>query len=285
MDPKPFLRVAGMQCASSIADVASNVSYATSQVLTLTDRQIDLFVFPELFLCGYDLEAIQATPSAWLVTQADGELHDTRLYGLSDVARSMQTTIFVGAAVRYPSGRLTNSVVGLFADGDIRIVYDKQHLWHSDEQSVFDSGSGPALVAIRGWQVGLGICYDMCFADHAGHLALDGALAYICPSAYITGNEQRAYIYLAARALENTIYAGFINSTGGPSNRLTAGGSTLFGPDGSAVRQAVGAGTESLIADLHLAEIHRMRSFLRMLDERRGENTARPVGASRESAE
>ena len=56
------------------------------------------------------------------------------------------------------------------------------------------------------WALGLGVCYDGCFPEHARAASDAGALAYVCPSAYLVGSEHRRDLYYAARALDNGIY-------------------------------------------------------------------------------
>lgn len=88
-------------------------------------------------------------------------------------------------------------------------------------------------------------------------------------SAFASGNEHRAAVHLAARALENTVYSVFANPVGGPATRPTRGGSVVYAPDGTLV---AGAGTEregTILADLDPNRMAEIRGFLRMLDEQR----------------
>jgi predicted amidohydrolase len=109
----------------------------------------------------------------------------------------------------------------------------------------------------------------MSFPEHARAAALSGAHAYLCLGAFASGNEHRAAVYLAARALENTVYSVLANPVGGPAARPARGGSVVYAPDGTLV---AGAGTDkegTILADLDPARMAEVRSFLRMLDEQR----------------
>ena len=86
-----------------------------------------------------------------------------------------------------------------------RSPYAKQHLWDA-EQAIFTPGDHGATVELDDWPLGLGICYDGCFPEHARAATDAGALAYVCPSAYVVGSEHRRDLYYAARAIDNGIY-------------------------------------------------------------------------------
>ena len=45
--------------------------------------------------------------------------------------------------------------------------YDKQHLCGPDEHELFIPGERGATLVVDGWRLGLGICYDGCFPEHA----------------------------------------------------------------------------------------------------------------------
>ena len=89
----------------------------------------------------------------------------------------------------------------------------QQHLFDT-ERAFFAPGAQGASIVVDGWELGLGVCYDGCFPEHARAAAEDGARAYLCPSAYVAGSEHRRDLYYAARALDNGIYVVFAGLTG-----------------------------------------------------------------------
>jgi predicted amidohydrolase len=242
-------------------------------------------VFPELALCGYDLPALAAYERLTVAADPSGTVSDPRLAPMADAAASGAAVVLAGAAVRRPDGALTNSVLSFGSTG-VRVVYDKQHLWHDDEARLFRPGGRGATVTVDDWSFGLAICYDVSFPEHARAAALAGAHAYLCPSAFVAGREHRAAIYLAARALENTVYTVFVNPVGGPPDRPCAGTTAVYGPDGTTTGTTTQAETV-LLVDLDPAELQRVRGFLRMLAEvldpeliQSARNTESAAGAS-----
>ncbi|MFE3823988.1 carbon-nitrogen hydrolase family protein [Streptomyces sp. NPDC059092] len=275
--PTSPLRLAAVQAGAASGDVAANARHAAVLTARAADEGAGVVVLPELHLCAYDLPALAAAPDRYAVRADPGRtVTDPRLDPLAEAAAAHAVTVLTGAAVRGADGALTNSVVAFGPSGVPTVAYDKQHLWHADERALFSAGtsgpsgpSGPrgADVVVDGWRLGLGVCYDMSFPEHGRAAALAGAHVYVCPSAFAAGNEHRADVYLAARALENTVYAVFSNPVGGPSHRPCGGGTAVHGPAGRTVARAATAGEETVLADLDPDGLAEVRGLLHMLEE------------------
>ncbi|MFE3737310.1 carbon-nitrogen hydrolase family protein [Streptomyces sp. NPDC059096] len=269
--PSVPLRLAAVQAGAVSGDVAANARHAAALTVRAADEGAGVVVLPELHLCAYDLPALAAAPDRYAVRADPGRtVSDPRLDPLAEAAAARAVTVLTGAAVRAADGSLTNSVVAFGPSGPPAVVYDKQHLWHADERTLFAAGTpgqrGAALT-VDGWRLGLGVCYDMSFPEHGRAAALAGAHVYVCPSAFAAGNEHRADVYLAARALENTVYAVFSNPVGGPAHRPCGGGTAVHGPGGRTVARAATTGEETVLADLDPAVLAEVRGLLHMLEE------------------
>ncbi|MFJ1749073.1 carbon-nitrogen hydrolase family protein [Streptomyces sp. NPDC088116] len=276
--PTSPLRVAAAQAEAVPGDVAGNARRAAALTVRAAEQGARVVVFPELHLCAYDLALLAAVPDRCEVpADAHGRVADARLDPLAEAASDHGVTVLTGAAVRRHDGALTNSVVtfgpGAETNNTAAVAYDKQHLWHADERGLFapgargTQGSRASVLPVDGWKLGLGICYDISFPEHGRAAALAGAHVYVCPSAFAAGNEHRAAVYLAARALENTVYALFANPVGGPPHRPCSGGTALHGPDGRTLGRAETTREELLLADLDPGDIAEVRGFLHMLQE------------------
>lgn len=273
--PSAPLRIAALQAEATPADVAHNARTAAEMVRAAAQQGARVAVLPELHLCAYDLAALAAEPARCEVTADDaGHVADSRLRPLAEAAVSTGALILIGAAVRRADGLLANSVLAVEPSGQVTSVYDKQHLWHADEAKLFAVGHGPTTVEADGWRLGLAVCYDMSFPEHARAAALSGAHVYLCLSAFASGNEHRAAIYMAARALENTVYTVFVNPVGGPAARPANGGSRIYAPDGTHISEDTSNAPQTLLADLNPRHVAEVRSFLRMLAEQRSSHSA-----------
>lgn len=245
------LRVAAVQAESVAGDVEGNVASAVHWVGAAAARGARVVVLPELFLGGYDPETWRQRPDS------DVAVDDPRLAPLIASAQDSGAVVLVGAAVRDGDLRTISVLCCTPRDGVV-VPYAKQHLWQ-DERSVFTPGMYGASVQVNGWQLGLGICYDACFPEHARAATEAGAQAYACPSAYVVGSEHRRDLYYAARALDNGVYvvmAGLVGRCGGLE---LSGGTAIYDPQGRAIDR-VGVGTGLAVADLDVGAVAEARA-------------------------
>lgn len=259
MTPSRTLRVAAAQGSSVAGDVGANVATAVRLVATAADRDARVVVLPELFLTGY-------ASSVWR-HEAGLDLDDPRLAPLADIAADRGVVVVTSGAVRRALDETTLSVVLVDATGTVSAPYDKQHLC-GEERDFFAPGDHGATVVVDGWDLGLGICYDGCFPEHARAAAEDGAVAYLSSSAYFAGAEHRRDLYYAARAVENGMYVVFAGLTGRCGSRDFSGGSAVYDPEGRAL---VRLGTEPgvAVADLDTDVVDATRARHTMLVDHR----------------
>jgi 5-aminopentanamidase len=255
------IRVAAAQAASVSGDVAANVATAVSLVTSAADRGARVVVLPELFLTGYD-------PDAW-THDASLVLDDPVLAPLAEVAATRSVVAVVGAAVRRALDESTLSALVFDPDGDVRDAYDKQHL-SGAERDFFSGGSGGATLVVDGWELGLGICYDGCFPEHATAAAADGAAAYLCPAAYYVGAEHRRDLRYAARALDNGIYVVLAGLTGTCGSGVFSGGSAVYDPEGRTLGRVDDQSPAVVVCDLDPAEVSLAQAVSPVAVERLG---------------
>jgi predicted amidohydrolase len=244
--PTEPLRVAAAQAESVSGDVEANVETARRLVEQTADGDARLVVLPELFLTGY-------TPGAWSTIA----LPDDRLRPLAEVAARRHLTVVVSAGL---DGGTGPTIGALVVDGDgVRKAYDKQHLT-DEEKSFFVPGSTGGCIGLEGWRLGLGICYDGCFPEHAMAAAEEGAQAYLCPAAYYVGSEHRRDLYYAARALDNGMYVVLAGLTGRCGEHEFSGGSAVYDPEGRPIHR-LGRKPGLVLADLDEQEVRRVRAI------------------------
>lgn len=216
------LTIATGQFASVAGDIEANVATAVRAVEAAAGARV--LVLPELFLCGYTLPAAAIDPE------------DTRLAPLDAAATAAGITVLVGAALNTRTARPTIGILAV--GGGVRAVYHKQHLC-AGEQDHFVAGEDGTLLEIDDWKLGLAVCYDGCFPEHARAAADAGADVYVAPMAYYTGGEHRRDVYYRARALDNGFFvvtSGFVGDCGGASFN---GGSAIYEPEGRVLARVV----------------------------------------------
>jgi predicted amidohydrolase len=121
---------------------------------------------------------------------------------------------------------------------------------------------------VDGWDLGIGICYDGCFPEHATAATADGALAYLCPAAYYAGGEHRRDLRYAARALDNGIYVVLAGLTGSCGAGTFTGGSAVYDPEGRTLARVGKEFPAVVVADLDAAEVRRAQAANPVEDDR-----------------
>ena len=218
------MKVAAGQAVSVAGDVAANVATAARLTARAAGEDVRVLVLPEAFLTGYDAAAFRGPlPSA-------DELDEGWLDPLRTAAADGDVVVVAGTALRRGDHRRLSQVV-VRPDGSTTAPYDKQFL-DGLEKEVFTAGDHGTSIVVDGLELGLSICYDGCFPEHAQAAALDGAVGYLSSSAYFPGGEHRRDLYYAARAVENGMYVVFSGLTGPCGAYSFIGGSAVYDPEG-----------------------------------------------------
>ena len=268
--PPGPLTVAAVQAEPVPGDLAGNAATAARLVHRAADAGAAVVVLPELFLPAYHPPTLRADPAGTdLVATDGGRIDDPRLEPLRAAARDRRAVVVVGAAVRSAEGRRTCASVVLDRSGEVFAGYHKQHLWGPDERELFTPGDRGATLVVDGWRLGLGVCYDGCFPEHARAAAGDRAHGYLCPSGYVTGSAHRRDLYYAARALDNTMYVAFANSVGGAQPWRFNGGAALYDPEGRPLGRGADDGEAVIVGVFDPVELARVRATHGMLADRR----------------
>ncbi|MQA24657.1 MAG: carbon-nitrogen hydrolase family protein [Micromonosporaceae bacterium] len=274
--PDRLLRVAAVQAEAAPGEVALNAITAARLIRQAGERGAALAVFPELFLPAYCPPELAARPERCDVPVEDGDrVPDLRLDPIRAAVRDAGVVAVIGASTRRPDGARRCSALVADRAGEIRAAYDKQHLCGRHEKDLFSLGEQGCTIEVDSWRLGIGICYDGCFPEHARAAVLAGAHAYICPSGYVVGSHPRRNLYYRARALDNTSYVVFANPVGGGGDWRFNGGAAIYDPQGQPIEKAPDEGEAIVVADLDPKELLRVRAAHAMLVDRRDDLTQR----------
>ena len=228
--PAAGLTVAAGQAACAALDIAANTATAVDLLHWAADRGARLLVLPELWLTGYELPGIAADPDRRTLAP-----DDPRLDPLAAACADTGTAVVVGAPTRAPdSGELRISALVIDGTGQRVAQYDKQHVTPRERAGGFTAGAGGCTLDVDGWRLGLGICWDLGFPEHARAAALDGCHGYLVGAMLGRGSGARERaVRLPARALDNTSYVLLANHCGPSGPYLGCGGSAGWNPDGT----------------------------------------------------
>jgi predicted amidohydrolase len=233
--------IAVCQFEPTVGAVDENCATIRALVTDLPDA-VELAVFPELCVTGYDLEVAVAE-----ATPVPGPLTDR----LVDVARDTGVSLVVGLPERVPasdsSPPLYNDLVLVSPDG-VECVYRKQRLW-GDEAGVFATGDGPVTVEASVGTVGFLLCYDLNFPELALAYARREVDVLVVSAAWRNSFRADWTLLSRARALDGTCYVAGANHAGDQRGRQHRGGSLLVGPDGTVV-DSLGDGTAHAVVSV-----------------------------------
>jgi predicted amidohydrolase len=213
------------QVAPLARDVQANVARARELIAAASPS--DLLVLPELFLPGYELEALEP-----LAVELDGP----ELTELREAARDAGVGVVVGLAERMDRG-VANSAVCIDPAGEVAAVYRKTHPF-GDERSAYVAGEELVTAELGGRVLGLMICFDMEFPEVARALAGRGADLLVTISANSPPFELDHDVFARARALENGLPHVYVNRVGEEDGLRFSGGSLALDPDARVLAEA-----------------------------------------------
>ena len=195
----------------------------------------ELLVFPELAMCGF--------PTLENIAGVAQTLDGPGIAAVRDAARRKGVAVTVGFA-ETAGGKYYNTSVLVDARGDIVMSYRKTHSWASDV-GVFTPGDDLVTAEWNGVRVGILICFDIEFPETARALASLGADLLIVTNGNMDPYGPVHAKCIAARTLENQVFAVMCNRCGAGDGGLTfPGESGILDPFGEIV---AGAGKEETL--------------------------------------
>lgn len=229
------LTIAAAQSFSLAGDILGNIVRHGRFIEAAAEQGVELLVFPELSLTGYegqDAAALALDPQ------------DAVLQPLRDLARELGVTAVVGMPIRLEGS--VSALIGalvLGADGSLG-VYSKQHL-HTGEERFFAPGFGGPTLRIGGEVVALAVCADFTHASHAAAAADQGANLYAAGVLISDKGYAVDTAILQGYARQHSMAVLMANHGGLTGGWQSAGRSSIWSEDGSLIVAA--SGTSDLL--------------------------------------
>lgn len=228
------LIIAAAQSISVPGDVSWNIAHQLRIGAVAAERGVQLLVFPELSLTGYEL-AIAGSKAL--------RLDSSELNPLRDLATEAHMTVVAGAPVRNDQGELHIAALALHPGGRVS-TYTKEHV-HQSEAHVFTSGPGGPALLVENASVALAICADATHPQHAARAASRGADVYAASVMIDEAGYGRKMALLQGYAQEHKIAVLMANYSGVTGAEVSAGKSAIWSEDGQIV--AASTGTEEAL--------------------------------------
>ncbi len=237
--------------APALGDVEANVA----KVAAALDADVDLIVFPELFLTGYNIgDDVQR-----LACASD----DARLKPLADACVKHGKHLVVGVPHKTRDGIVYNAALCIDDQGQSTWVHKRAlptfttfreglFFAHGQEQPVWNTKLG---------NIGVHICYDLYFPELQKRQVLDGADVLLNISASPATSRRFFESLLPARAIENACFALYSNNVGSQDGIVFWGGSQAYGPRAELLGCMEEYEEGALVVELDFSSLQPAREF------------------------
>lgn len=231
------IRIAAAQAPSVAGDIAANLQTHLRFIAAARAEGVQLLVFPELSLCGYELPLLRPCALA---------PDDARLQTLRAAAADM--TVIVGAPV-IDAGAAQPCIasITLTADGSPH-VYRKQYLHDGEEVHAQPGPPGATAHALHGQRYVEAICADTTHAEHARAAAAAGASLYVAGVLISVAGYATDAALLRGYAETHNMGVLLANHAVPSGGYASAGKSAFWAPGGKLIAQAEGPGNYLVIA-------------------------------------
>ena len=227
-----------------------------------------------MFNCPYENEKF--------IEYGESSRNSETLNEISKTAKKLKIHVLAGSIpereIKDDGESLYNTSVFFDNEGKILGKHRKMHLFDIDvkgeiyfkESDTLEPGNDFTIIKTELATIGIGICYDVRFAELSRIMALEGAEILIFPGAFnLTTGPAHWELLFRSRALDNQAYAiGVAPALNKEANYHSYGHSIAVNPWGQVIEQA-GFEEDLKIVDIDLDEIRKIRNELPVLKNRR----------------
>ena len=204
-------------------------------------KETDIIVLPELATTGYVFDSKKQ-----LLSIADEIPEGKQSKFFRKLARDTNTLVITGLAEK-EENRLFNSQAAFYPDGRV-IKYRKLHLFYNEKKLFDTSYNEPVVIDFNGVKIGLMICFDWAFPEHARVLMLKGAQILAHSSNLVLPGLGQAGMRI--RSIENRVFSITANRFGEEAGIKFTGKSQIVDPKGNILNSAGEEGTTIKISEI-----------------------------------
>ncbi|PKK32536.1 nitrilase family, member 2 [Columba livia] len=199
---------------------------------------------------------------------------------LSEVAKECSIYLIGGSIPEEDGGKLYNTCTVFGPDGAMLAKHRKVHLFDINipgkiqfkESETLSPGNSFSMFDTSYCKVGLGICYDIRFAEMAQIYGQKGCQLLIYPGAFnLTTGPAHWELLQRGRAVDNQVYVATVSPARDEKASYVAWGhSTVVNPWGEVIAKA-GAEETVVYTDIDLKKLAEIRQQLPILSQKRGD--------------
>lgn len=231
------ISIAAAQSTSIKGEIQKNINHHIQFIELAVSQKVDLIVFPELSLTGYEPQVAKdcaITPD------------DSRLNPFIDLSCEYQIAIVVGSPVMNDNGKPFIGAIA-FEPETSPCVYRKQFL-HGGEEKYFSTGNQDVMLTLGNEKIGLAVCADINHPEHAGKAAADGASIYTAGVLISETGYNSDTQFLQQYAGQHTMAVLMANHGGPTGGWISAGKSAIWDDKGNVIIKAESVGNQLVIA-------------------------------------
>ena len=280
-----LVKVAAIQMRSIPHDRAANVMNALRYIDASAKLGVKIMVLPELFTMGY--HSLNERNIAYFDEAESIPGPTTR--AISAKAKEHEVYIVTPIFERTGPGIYYNTAALIGPQGQVIGKYSKTHIPLSSggalEKYYFKPGSKFPVFKTEFGKIGILICYDRLFPEPFRIMALKGADIVLVPSTIFPRPEpiiSNDWSFIAkTRAVENGVFAVFVNRAGEEDDKKYFGHSIIVNPDGDIIAQA-GFEEGVVTADIDLTQVETIRKRRYYMRDRRPELYSKLIDTTHE---
>lgn len=215
------MKIAAAQINPVKGNIPKNIENHKTLINLAINNDVDLIIFPELSITGYEPELAQ---------QLSVHYEDPVLDIFQKTADENNITIIVGMPTKADDKLLISSII--FQPGKRRDIYSKRNLF-STEASIFSRSEGFCQLNILQNKISLAICYDLSDPEHSQEAYQAGSNVYTASVLNSVNGIDDDLVKLSNIAKKYHMHVLMANFTGKSGGYECAGKSTVWNNNGS----------------------------------------------------
>lgn len=256
------IRVSLLQMDVIAGEPATNFRHAHVLLEKALIEKPDVIILPEMWNTGYALTNIRELADQKGVPSAQG---------MGELARRYEVNVVAGSIADQREEKIYNTTYIYDRAGQEVVKYDKVHLFGLMHENIYlTAGNARRSFQLDGVKCGVLICYDLRFPELSRVLAMDGVRVLFVSAQWPHPRQHPWRILLQARAIENQLFIVAVNRVGQEGKNSFFGHSMVVNPLGEIILEG-SAEEEILTADLDLARVDEVRSYITCFSDRRPE--------------